>query len=71
MTDEHLDATEQPGDDAPEGGNDLERYRQSGIEIKERKVNRWLIAVYVALTVWGIYYLIFIWGGLGPGLGLR
>lgn len=33
-------------------------------------VNRWLLAVYLALFVWGIYYLFKYWGGLGPGLGL-
>jgi hypothetical protein len=31
-------------------------------------VNRWLLAVYAILTVWGLYYLFKYWGGLGPGL---
>jgi hypothetical protein len=31
-------------------------------------VNAWLLAVYVILTVWAIYYLFTYWGGLGPGL---
>jgi hypothetical protein len=31
-------------------------------------VNRWLLVVYVVLGVWGVYYLVRYWGGLGPGL---
>ena len=31
-------------------------------------VNRWLLVVYAALAVWGVYYLYTHWGGLGPGL---
>jgi hypothetical protein len=31
-------------------------------------VNRWLLAVYLVLALWGVYYLITYWGGLGPGL---
>jgi hypothetical protein len=26
--------------------------------------------VYAILAVWGVYYLIKYWGGLGPGLGI-
>jgi Ca2+:H+ antiporter len=29
-----------------------------------------LMLVYAILAVWGIYYLIKYWGGLGPGLGV-
>ncbi len=31
-------------------------------------VNRWLLVVYAILGVWGVYYLVRYWGGLGPGL---
>ena len=31
-------------------------------------VNRWLLLVYAVLGVWGVYYLLRYWGGLGPGL---
>jgi hypothetical protein len=31
-------------------------------------VNAWLLAVYLGLAVWGVYYLLRYWGGLGPGL---
>lgn len=39
-------------------------------EIKEYtgKVNKWLLAVYLILMVWAIFYLFKYWGGLGPGL---
>jgi hypothetical protein len=33
-------------------------------------VPAWLLAVYLALAVWGVYYLFKYWGGLGPGLTL-
>ena len=33
-------------------------------------VNKWLLVVYAALAVWGVYYLFKYWGGLGPGLGV-
>ena len=32
------------------------------------KVNWWLAVVYLVLLVWGLYYLVIHWGGLGPGL---
>jgi hypothetical protein len=32
------------------------------------RVNRWLIVLYVLLTLWAVYYLVVYWGGLGPGL---
>ena len=42
----------------------------AGGEITDRpgKVNWWLAVVYVGLLVWGLYYLVTHWGGLGPGL---
>jgi len=38
--------------------------------VRRGHVNAWLLVVYVALTVWAIYYLVKYWGGLGPGLQL-
>lgn len=46
----------------------VEEYAGSEIGAYRGIVNRWLVAVYVALTVWAIYYLVAFWGGLGPGL---
>jgi hypothetical protein len=31
-------------------------------------VDAWLLVVYAILAVWGVYYLVRYWGGLGPGL---
>lgn len=41
----------------------------AGIESYEGGVPRWLIIVFSALIIWGIYYLIAYWGGMGPGIG--
>jgi len=46
----------------------LEDYAGGEIQVRRGIVNRWLLVVYVILAVWGIYYLIADWGGLGPGL---
>jgi hypothetical protein len=42
----------------------------AGGEITDRpgKVDWWLAVVYLVLLVWGLYYLVTRWGGLGPGL---
>lgn len=37
------------------------------VESYDKKVPKWLIIVYVSLSIWGIYYLIKYWGGFGPG----
>ncbi len=46
----------------------IEEYAQGEIRAYHGIVNKWLLAVYVILAVWGIYYLFTQWGGLGPGL---
>lgn len=48
--------------------NEKERYTPE-IESYEGTVPLWLIIVFSALIIWGIYYLVEYWGGLGPGLG--
>ena len=56
---------------SPERDDDPNAIREyAGGEIRSRRgiVNAWLIVVYVALTLWAVYYLIRYWGGLGPGL---
>lgn len=42
-------------------GYELERYVTPGIEEAMRPVPPYLIAVYAALAVWGVYYLIAYW----------
>jgi hypothetical protein len=44
-------------------------YAGGEVSTRRGRVNRWLLAVYLVLVVWGVYYLITYWGGLGPGLG--
>lgn len=54
------------------GGEDsheeLESYGGGHIKARHGKVNAWLLAVYLVLTVWALYYGYRYWGGLGPGL---
>jgi hypothetical protein len=38
------------------------------IQARHGKVNAWLMAVYLVLLVWALYYGYRYWGGLGPGL---
>ena len=48
--------------------DDLEEFAGGEIRSYHGRVNRWLLAVYAILAVWGVYYLFKFWGGLGPGL---
>ncbi len=46
----------------------IEEYGGGAIKARHGRVNWWLLAVYVVLIVWGVYYALKYWGGLGPGL---
>lgn len=46
----------------------VHEYAQGEIRAYEGYVNYWLLVVYAVLAVWGVYYLVKYWGGLGPGL---
>jgi len=46
----------------------IDEYAGGEIRAYHGIVNRWLLVVYAILAVWGIYYLLRYWGGLGPGL---
>lgn len=46
----------------------MHEYAQGEIRAYEGRVNYWLLVVYAVLGVWGVYYLLKYWGGLGPGL---
>ena len=48
--------------------DDVEEVAGGEIRGRGSRVNRWLLAVYAILAVWGVYYLFKFWGGLGPGL---
>ena len=49
---------------------EVESYARGEVRAYHGIVNRWLLAVYAALAVWGVYYLFKYWGGLGPCLGV-
>ena len=66
-------AEREPGDEAAERHvldrrGPIEEHAQGEIRSYRGIVNKWLLAVYVILTAWAIYYLFTYWGGLGPGL---
>jgi hypothetical protein len=61
-------AGEDAGQREQRGRGPVEEYAGGEIGAQRGIVNRWLVAVYVTLTVWAIYYLVAFWGGLGPGL---
>jgi hypothetical protein len=46
----------------------VEEFAQGEIRSYHGFVNKWLLLVYTALTIWSVYYLVKFWGGLGPGL---
>jgi hypothetical protein len=41
--------------------HDIHTYEYSGIQERTGKVNTWLIIVYVALLIWGAWYLFAFW----------
>ena len=45
----------------------IEEYARGEIRSYHGIVNKWLLAVYLLLALWGIYYPFTYWGGLGPG----
>jgi hypothetical protein len=45
----------------PEKDRSEYNYEFSGIRERVGKVNGWLIALYVALTIWGVWYLVEYW----------
>lgn len=36
---------------------------------QRRGVPLWFIIVTAAVSLWGLYYVLRYWGGLGPGIG--
>ena len=45
----------------------VEEFADGEIQSYRGRINRWLLAVYAVLAVWGVDYLFAYWGGLGPG----
>ena len=54
--------------EAPHAEPAVEEFADGEIRSYRGRVDRWLLVVYAALAVWGVYYLFAFWGGLGPGL---
>jgi len=44
-----------------EHDHDIHTYEYSGIQERTGKVNTWLIVVYAALLIWGVWYLFTFW----------
>jgi hypothetical protein len=47
--------------------DELEEYG-GHIQARHGYIPLWLIAVYFTLFAWSVWYVIYEWGGLGPGL---
>ncbi|MGH6948824.1 MAG: hypothetical protein ACREDZ_15955 [Kiloniellales bacterium] len=47
---------------------ELEEYAGGYIQAHHGTIAPWLLIVYAVLLVWGLYYMVAYWGGLGPGL---
>jgi hypothetical protein len=67
MTDKD-DAAHPQWTEAPHADPAEEEFARGEIRVYHGRVNAWLLTVYAVLAVWGVYYLIRFWGGLGPGL---
>jgi hypothetical protein len=67
MTDKD-DAAHPQWTEAPPADPAVEEFARGEIRSYHGRVNAWLLAVYAVLAVWGVYYLVRFWGGLGPGL---
>jgi hypothetical protein len=46
---------------------EMEEYAGGTIQSRHGYIPVWLLAVYVVLFIWALYYLVVYWGGLGPG----
>jgi hypothetical protein len=64
------DAYSDPQGQAPAHHQQTDDYGGGHIQARHGRVNGWLLAVYLAMFVWAIYYGYTYWGGLGPGLDL-
>ena len=56
------------GAEPARGRGPVEEYGGGEVRTHHGIVNGWLLVVYAVLALWGVYYLVRHWGGLGPGL---
>jgi hypothetical protein len=47
--------------------HELEEYAGGYIKARHGHIPIWLLAVYLVLFIWALYYLTHFWGGVGPG----
>jgi hypothetical protein len=47
--------------------SEMEDYAGGLIQAREGHIPIWLLVVYAVLFIWGLYYMVVYWGGLGPG----
>jgi hypothetical protein len=52
---------------AESGADEIEDYAGGYIQERRGYIPAWLLAVYVILFLWALYYLVNYWGGVGPG----
>lgn len=63
-----IETTHEPKN-GPQGerSGHLEEYAGGYIHAWVGHIPLWLLAVYFILFIWGLYYMVTYWGGLGPG----
>lgn len=57
------------GRENPGAHSDVEDYAGGYIQAHHGTIPAWLMLVYLILFVFALFYMVFYWGGLGPGLG--
>jgi hypothetical protein len=64
----HPQSTVRPERTGPEQSHsEMEEYAGGLIQAREGHIPIWLLVVYAVLFIWGLYYMVVYWGGLGPG----
>jgi hypothetical protein len=63
MTEQEKDPSHRAGNGA---NHDLEDYAGGYIQAHHGYIPAWLLAVYLILFLWALYYLVVYWGGIGP-----
>ena len=60
-------APNKPNHEGASHADEIEEYGGGEVESRHGYIPMWLLAVYMVLFVWGLYYAFHFWGGLGPG----
>ena len=62
---EPTNRSNEPASDS--SAHEMEEYAGGYIQAHVGRIPVWLLVVYAVLFIWGLYYLVNYWGGLGPG----